>query len=343
MREFVKEADVYKRERLVNLKILPYVASKIWVALILAFYQAAAYTLIRYLAFNMPGGALEFVMIYITMVMAVLAGMMLGLLASALAPQSSSAPLIMILLIVPQIVLSGALAPLPSAASAPAVTRWAFESLIGITGPGSDLAADACWQIEPELRDLMTLEDKENLECRCMGINIFNPDSCDFPGIGAFYDPAVDADPPVEPPPLGDPPPEPEIPEAPAPPEDQGNQIAVAGYLTALQDYQDEVNAIQDTYRAEMDAYQAEAEVYKAEIAEYQRDYATWEIDRFAAISGAEGILETMLEDFGWTYVNKEDRVAFFSRIIGTWIAQSIIILIMVGLIVFLIKRKDAK
>ncbi|HBX69385.1 MAG TPA: ABC transporter ATP-binding protein, partial [Chloroflexi bacterium] len=110
MREFVKEADVYKRERLVNLKILPYVASKIWVALLLAFYQALAYTIIRYVAFNMPGGALEFVMIYISMVLAVLAGMMLGLLASALAPQSSSAPLIMILLIVPQIVLSGALA-----------------------------------------------------------------------------------------------------------------------------------------------------------------------------------------------------------------------------------------
>jgi ABC transport system ATP-binding/permease protein len=34
MREFVKEEDIYKRERLVNLKILPYVASKAWVALL---------------------------------------------------------------------------------------------------------------------------------------------------------------------------------------------------------------------------------------------------------------------------------------------------------------------
>ena len=42
MREFVKEADIYKRERLVNLKIFPYVASKVWVALLLALYQAAA-------------------------------------------------------------------------------------------------------------------------------------------------------------------------------------------------------------------------------------------------------------------------------------------------------------
>ena len=44
MREIVKEGDIYKRERLVNLKILPYVLSKIWVAALLALYQAAAYT-----------------------------------------------------------------------------------------------------------------------------------------------------------------------------------------------------------------------------------------------------------------------------------------------------------
>ena len=56
MREIVKEASIYRRERLVNLRIFPYVASKIWVALLLAFYHAAAFTLIHYAAFKMPGG-----------------------------------------------------------------------------------------------------------------------------------------------------------------------------------------------------------------------------------------------------------------------------------------------
>ena len=42
MREFVKEADIYKRERLVNLKIFPYVSSKVWVAMLLAFYVVVA-------------------------------------------------------------------------------------------------------------------------------------------------------------------------------------------------------------------------------------------------------------------------------------------------------------
>ena len=114
MREIVKEQDIYKRERLVNLKILPYVLSKIWVAALLALYQAAAYTIVHYLAFNMPGGALEFFQIYITMTLATLAGMMLGLFASALAPNASSAPLMVIILMLPQIVLGGALIPLPT-------------------------------------------------------------------------------------------------------------------------------------------------------------------------------------------------------------------------------------
>ena len=56
MREIVKEQDVYKRERLVNLQILPYVLSKVWVAALLGLYQAAVYTIVHYLAFDMPGG-----------------------------------------------------------------------------------------------------------------------------------------------------------------------------------------------------------------------------------------------------------------------------------------------
>jgi len=67
MREFVKEDDIYKRERLINLKIFPYVLSKVWVAGLLALYQGAAFTIIHYLAFNMPGGATEFIFTSISM------------------------------------------------------------------------------------------------------------------------------------------------------------------------------------------------------------------------------------------------------------------------------------
>ena len=184
MREFVKEADIYRRERLVNLRILPYVTSKVWVALLLAFWHALAYTVLQYLAFKMPGGPLEFGEVYITLVLAVITGMMLGLLASALSPNAASAPMTLIMLIVPLIVLSGALAPVPSSVSQIASTRWAFQSLIGITGMGSDVAADPCWHLDKDLRNSMDLDAKSYFQCKCMGVQVFNQNSCNFPGVG---------------------------------------------------------------------------------------------------------------------------------------------------------------
>ncbi len=151
MREFVKEADIYKRERLVNLKVLPYVLSKVWVAALLALYQAAAYTIIHYLAFKMPGGWVEFGLFYFTLVLATMAGMMLGLFASAIAPNANAAPLIVILLIIPQVVLGGALIPVPEYVSAPTSSRWAFEAVVGISGIGSAVAADLCWALPEDL------------------------------------------------------------------------------------------------------------------------------------------------------------------------------------------------
>ena len=172
MREIVKEQDVYKRERLVNLQILPYVLSKVWVAALLGLYQAAVYTIVHYLAFDMPGGVVEFFQVYITMTLATIAGMMLGLFASALAPTASSAPLLVIILMLPQIVLGGALIPIPGFVSAPTSTRWAFEALMGITGPGSDIAADICWALPPDVRSAMTIEDKLAYGCRCLGLSM---------------------------------------------------------------------------------------------------------------------------------------------------------------------------
>jgi len=191
VREFVKETDVFKRERLVNLKLLPYVLSKVWVALLLALYQALVYTIMHYLAFKMPGGVTEFLMIYATLLLATLAGMMMGLLASAAAPNANSAPLLVILLIIPQFVLAGALFPVPRALSASIPARWGFQAMVAISGAGSDVAADACWQLPAEERDALTLEQKQGLGCTCMGPSVLDPASCDFPGLGPFSDPVL--------------------------------------------------------------------------------------------------------------------------------------------------------
>jgi len=352
MREFVKEADIYKRERLVNLKIIPYVASKIWVAALLAFYHAIAYAVIHYIAFDMPGGTTEFILIYITLILAAFSGMVCGLLASALAPAASSAPMIMIMLLVPQIVLSGALAPVPSYASAPASTRWAFEGFIGITGIGSDVAADPCWKLEPEVRDAMTLDDKEAQGCKCMGLAVFDPESCNFPGIGEYYTAEIDQDEPegepTEPDPLREKPPEPEIPPAPEEPENQNDTVAMTQYMNSISLYQDEVNRIQDGYRAEMAIYEAEADLYKSEMlayqddmTSYQEDFAEYNIARTSAVGGAEGLIDSMNDEFGWAWVNKENSGEFQSWMLNAWLAQFVIIGVYVIVILYLIKRKD--
>ena len=108
---------------------------------------------------------------------------MLGLFASALAPNANSAPLLVIILMLPQIVLAGALVPLPTSVSAPTSTRWAFEALMGITGSGSDVARDICWALPPDVRKAMTLEDKKAYGCNCMGVNMLKQKNCNYPGL----------------------------------------------------------------------------------------------------------------------------------------------------------------
>jgi hypothetical protein len=341
MREIVKEQDIYKRERLVNLQILPYVLSKIWIAAVLALYQAIAYTVVHYLAFEMPGGALEFVQVYVTMTLATLAGMMLGLFASALAPNASAAPLLVIMLMLPQIVLGGALVPLPTFVSAPTATRWAFEALMSITGPGSDLAADICWRLPEDVRLAMTLDDKRKNGCNCMGLDMLKQESCNFPGLGKFYDPAVDQPPPVEPDPLSAPPPEPVLPERPVQPLDQSDNVAMADFFQKLQVWEAQVNQIQADYKQQIEGYQAQSEVYKSEVITYQTELAAWQVGQGSAVSPAEFAVGKYYNDLQWTVVNKEDTGAYFAKITKAWSVQLLIIFILFVAILVLQKRKD--
>jgi hypothetical protein len=285
----------------------------------------------------MPGGTLEFFQVYITMVLATLAGMMLGLFASALAPNSSSAPLLVIILILPQIVLGGALIPIPPSVSAPTSSRWAFEALMSITGPGSDVAADSCWALPEDVRASMTIDQKVENNCKCMGPNMLKQESCNHPGLGQFYIPAIDGPAPVEPAPLGDPPPDPVIPERPVQPADQSDTVAMAEFFTAIQEWEQEATAIQEDYKQKIGDFQVRAEVYQAEKVAYE----TARVELQIAVAPAEGIVKTFHDGVGWAYVDKEDGAAYFAKITKAWLVQSLICLVLLGAILFLQKRKD--
>src|SRR5258707_667739 len=95
-------------------------------------------------------------------------------------------------------VLSGALVQLPDTATAVAPMRWAFQSFIGISGVGSDVAGDACWALPKEEQDKLTLDEK-NTKCSCMGENALYADHCNFPGLGKYYTVALDTKDPAKP------------------------------------------------------------------------------------------------------------------------------------------------
>ncbi len=327
MREIVKEAEIYKRERLVNLQIFPYIFSKVWIAALLALYQAAAYVIVHYLAFDMPGGAMDFALIYFTMVLVTFAGMMLGLFASALAPNANSAPLMVIMLMLPQIVLGGAIVPVPPAVSAPTSTRWALEAMMSVTGVGSDIAADLCWKLPPEVRDSMTLEQKLENNCQCLGVNLLKQETCDHPGIGAFSVAEVDGPIPTEPVrPL-----DPVLPERPVQPADQSDSIAMADYFTRLQAWEVEATAIQTASQEAFAQYERDLSVY----IEARKNIET-------AVAPAEGVARTFYNAMYWSYVNKEDTLAYYTKIGTAWLVQGFICVVLFIAIIFLQKRKDA-
>jgi hypothetical protein len=341
MREIVKEDAVYRRERLVNLQIMPYVLSKMWVAGLLALYHAAAYVIIHYLAFDMPGGWAEFGLFYVTIVLATFAGMTMGLFASAISPNQNSVPFIVIFLMIPQIVISGALIPLPSAVTAVASSRWGFEAFMIITGVGSDVAADTCWKLPEDQQNALTLDDKLKAGCRCMGLKTLDRNSCNFPGMGAYYDPAIDQPKPQEPAAVGDPPPKPTMPDPPQEPANKNDPIAMNAYLEAFKAYQATSQKLQSDYQLKLDEYQSQVDQYQKDMLAYQETLGKWEISRNGAVGLAEGIIRRFLDQFDWAIVDKQDKALYSEAVAKTWGAQGIIILVFFVLILASMKLKD--
>lgn len=341
MRELVKERDIYKRERMVNLQLSSYILSKVWIALLLAVYQAGCYTVIRYLAFDVPGGNEEKLFFFITVFLLIVAGTMMGFFASALAPNANSAPLLLIMFIIPQMVLSGALVPLPSATTAVASSRWAFQASVAIGGAGSDVAADSCWSLPKDKQDKLTLDEK-NKNCTCMGENALRESSCNFPGLGKYYDVAIDTKDPVKPSEPGPQPEQPKFPPAPDKPADPNNILLLQKYLGDLNVYNDKVAKIRDDYQTKIDDWKKEQDLYKTAIETYQKDLTELKVKRAIAVGSAESTIRRYKDEYGWTFINKNDRQTYLNTLYTTWCAQSLISLVLFIGTVIMQKRREA-
>jgi len=149
-REIVKEAAIYQRERTVNLGIAPYLFSKIFILGLFSLVQS--FILVFLVNLKDPLGQVHsvlfppFLEIYISMALTALAGLMTGLLVSAIVPNNDQAMSLMPLPLIPQVIFAGVLfsldnPPFLQGVGAIFTTRWsmaAMGSTVGLHGDALD-------------------------------------------------------------------------------------------------------------------------------------------------------------------------------------------------------------
>jgi hypothetical protein len=130
--ELLKERSVYLRERMVNLKLLPYLGSKFLVFGLFALAQVALYLLILSLQVELPeNGVLfkGFLELLITLWLTVMVGVATGLFISAVSSNSTMAVYLVLVVVFFQYIFGGAIHNLRDKPiefqSYIAATRWA--------------------------------------------------------------------------------------------------------------------------------------------------------------------------------------------------------------------------
>ncbi len=306
MREVVKEAEIYRRERMIGLQIVPYILSKVWFSAVLATYQAAIFLVTKAINVDLPIDLQTGAAMYFTLFLSTLGGMVMGLLVSALSSSQNVAPLLTILFLVPQITFAGSflplhtLGPVGQAISQMTVTRWAYESMVTLSGVGKDIATDSCWQQPASVRNNWKEADKT--QCQCMGPQLF--ERCHFPGLWKENSPEVKQAEPIRPKDLGDPPTAPD------------NLFGPDG-----QQFVDDINAYAD-----------QTKVYRKDLDSWQDRFSQWKEKRGKAIASSEALLDRF---------NRNNGNTFAINVVGHWLRLGILILATLALLVGVQKRKD--
>jgi ABC-type multidrug transport system ATPase subunit/pSer/pThr/pTyr-binding forkhead associated (FHA) protein len=113
-REIVKEAPIYRRERTVNLGIMPYMFSKLVVLGFLSVVQSAILLLLTALIEPLHQGVFLNVNleVMITFVLSSLGGLVIGLAISAVSSNNDSATSFIPIILLPQVIFAGVIIPL---------------------------------------------------------------------------------------------------------------------------------------------------------------------------------------------------------------------------------------
>jgi len=169
VREIVKEDAIYRRERMVSVRVFPYVASKVAVGSLFALYSAVILFLFKVTAVDFGHlSGIGYVELLVTFALVTFAGLMWGLLVSAVAPTEDRAMLLVILVLVPQFIFSGGMMPVSDLGIVGKVfgvltsSRWGLGAMATIaqikTGAGK--AADMSDTFMPGIKGLATSAEK---------------------------------------------------------------------------------------------------------------------------------------------------------------------------------------
>ena len=149
-REIAKEIPIYRRERFINLGIAPYIFSKVAVLCLLCIIQTAILLFIVVIKISFSYKAVAgdpsackaffdsamYQKCFFAMLITSICSMTMGLMLSSITGNPDKAASIVPILLIPQIVFSGAIIPLKGAAefvSYFTLSRWGFELLGNIT------------------------------------------------------------------------------------------------------------------------------------------------------------------------------------------------------------------
>ena len=226
-REIVKERAVYKRERMVNLSLLPYVGSKLFVLslivgaqCVLLFGTLKVLSTVLSSADYLPGNFFQLGAQLLTLILTGMVGIALGLFVSAIVKTSEMATSLVPLILIPQLLFSG-LVGVPEGAArvvgAAMPATWAFDEMKRLSGldtlskegsdqEGRNQGRGLFKQIEHENEQVITQarKDIENYRARAeREMKDYEQKMGEFLQRGASV---PGASPPPEPPVLGQPP-----------------------------------------------------------------------------------------------------------------------------------------
>lgn len=259
----------------------PYLISKIIALTLFCLYQSLILGMIHFVAAGGNGGLNGALIMTGTLFLVGFTGGLLGLLASGAAPSPAFAVGLALFLTLPQFVIGGVLAPLPTSgsisqsASLLMPARYSFEAAITASGFGASLVEDACWQLPSDQR--AQLSDTQKQACGCMGNNVFS--SCNFPGVHAAFTPALEQ-------------PEPQAPSV------ENALLPVQPVLQpgqTLDEYAQEING----YTLALELYQGNLDSFITRLRQYAAAYGDWQHERSLAIGRAEGVISAAFERYG--------------------------------------------